>query len=422
MYQKGDRQSLENLCGIDPLVRIFCELTEYETTSDEHSRNVPSTVGQLRLGTALLGRINSMGIECEQDSLGIVTARVKASEGYEDCRRLCLLAHLDTSPDASGANVSPALVRNYQGGGIELANGLIIDENICPTLETHIGDDIIVTDGTTLLGADDKAGVAVLVRLLYELVSDPSFKHGPVTVVFSVDEEIGTSSSHIDLKKVDCDFGVTVDGSELGELDVATFNAEGASFSIKGRSVHTGSAYKALVNAVTVGCEFLSMLPSSERPETTRDKEGFYHAYSFKGSTGEAEFSMIIRDFSKEGLKARIAYLDSLVALFNQRLGYEAVSWSHHHQYSNFADVLKERPEILNLCRQAFTDAGVEIKESWVRGGTDGSNLSNAGLPCPNIFCGALNCHGPYECLPVNSLRKSYDIVKALVKRVAEKK
>lgn len=419
MYQKGSVKELENLCGVDQLVKIFCELITYDTASDEHSRSVPSSVGQLRLGAFIAARLSALDYDCRQDDKGVVTVKVPASEGCEKAKKLCLLAHLDTSPDASGANVKAALVRNYQGGGIELENGLVTDDKICPQLDSHIGEDIIVTDGTTLLGADDKAGVAVLIKLLHEIRVNPSLKHGPLTVIFSVDEEIGLSVSHLDVKKIDCDFGVTVDGCDKGELDVATFNAAGTVVNFKGRSIHTAVAYKKMVNAVGVASRFMNMLPPLEKPESTLAKEGFYHVYGLEGNVGQAQLRMILRDFSADGLEKRAKKVDDIARLLNDELGYECVSVEHRHQYSNMADVLKEHGEILDLCRKAYTGAGLTVNECWIRGGTDGSNLSCAGLPCPNIFMGGLCCHGVHECLPVQSLTASYDVICELTKLVA---
>ncbi|MBO6258962.1 MAG: peptidase T [Succinivibrio sp.] len=420
MYQKGSVKDLENLCGIDQLVKIFCELISYDTTADELSSTVPSTVGQLRLGAFIAARLSALDYDCRQDDKGVVTVKVPASEGYENSRKLCLLSHLDTSPDADGANIKAALVRNYRGEGIELENGQVTDESICPSLASHKGDDIIVTDGTTLLGADDKAGVAVLIKLLHDIRLNPSLVHGPLTVVFSVDEEIGLSVSHLDVSRIDCDFGVTIDGTDVGELDVATFNAAGAVVSFTGRSIHTAVAYKKMVNAIGVATRFMNMLPPLEKPEATLDKEGFYHVYGFEGNVGEATVRMLLRDFTTEGLKARTDKVLSIARMLNDELGYDCVCAQIRHQYSNMADVLKDRDEILKLCRKAYTNTGLAVKECWIRGGTDGSNLSCAGLPCPNIFTGGLCCHGVHECLPVQSLNASYNVVCELVKLVAK--
>ncbi len=420
MLQQGNTLDLENLCGNDRLVKIFCDLVSFDTKSDPLSKNVPSSVGQLRLGASLVSEIRTLGFECTQDKNGVVITKVPASSGYENAIRICLLAHLDTAPDASGKDVLPHLVKDYKGEGIELKNGLIIDDKLCKELKNHIGEDIIVTDGTTLLGADDKAGVAVLLNLLYKLKTT-DIPHGALTIVFTVDEEIGYSADYVDLDVVDCDYGVTIDGSECGEFDVETFNASLAKVEFTGISVHTAVAYKKLVNAVTLACEFNMMLPLNERPENTRDHEGFYHLHDINGSTEYAVAWINLRDFEKDGLKKREEVVLNCAKLINQKLGYDAVKVTIKEQYVNLMSYLQENRLILDLCKEAFADANVEVKEHSVRGGTDGSNLSARGLPTPNIFTGALNCHGPYECLPVQSLHKAYDIVECIVKRAANK-
>lgn len=415
MLQSASLDDLKNLCATDDLTDIFCKLVSFDTKSDPTSQTVPSTKGQLVLGAYLVEELKALGYEPQMDDLGVVTTKVKASEGYENCKRLCFLAHLDTAPDASGANVSPRLVKNFKEDGIKLDNGLVIDNDLCPNLKDCKGYDIIVTDGTTLLGADDKAGVAVMVELLKTLKKDPSIKHGPLCFAFSVDEEIGTSADHLSLEKIDCDYGITIDGSSEGELDVATFNASKAKVDFTGVSVHTAVAYKVLKNAVSLAAKFIELFPSSERPETTRDLEGFYHIHNIEGRTEAAHLDMIIRDFDLDGLKKREDFVRKCASFINDYVGYEACKVTITKQYRNLGAVLAESPEILDICRKSYKDANLNVIEKSIRGGTDGSNLSCRGLPCPNIFTGALNCHGPYECLPVQSLHKSYDVALALI-------
>lgn len=417
---KASARAMEDLCGIDPLVKIFCDLVSADTKSDPDSKTVPSTVGQLRLGAQISGILNGLGFSCVQEQNGVVMCQVPASAGLEDWPRLALIAHLDTAPDAPGDGVSPRLVRNYDGGVIELENGLATDSSICRELPSHKGDDIIVTDGRTLLGADDKAGVAVIMQILREIASDPSFRHPALCAVFSVDEEIGKSADLIDLGKVGCCYGVTVDGCEAGELDTATFNAEAALVEIKGRSVHTGIGYKALVNACELASRFMQMLPQDEKPENTMGQEGFFHVHEIRGDAALSRLKLIVRDFTEEGLSRCIGLLLRIADLMNAELGESRVKVTHFHQYSNMARPLEEHPEIVRMCLEAYRRAGIKPREISVRGGTDGSNLSNRGLPCPNIFTGALCCHGVHECLPVKSLHLSHDAVKALVGVAAE--
>lgn len=418
--QKGSIKALEDKAGLDPLLNIFLDLISYDTKADIKGNNVPSSIGQLRLGAYLLSRINALGFECSQTKSGVIITRVKASKGCENAKRLCLLAHLDTATDASGANIKASLVTNYEGNGIELENGLILDDKISEELNEHIGDDIVVTDGTTLLGADDKAGVAVLMRLLNELSVNQSIKHGPLTIIFSVDEEIGKSCDYLDVNEIACDFAATIDGTNLGELDVATFNAYGAEIVFKGITIHTSVAYKKMINSLTVAAEFINMLPKDEAPETTKGLEGFYHVNDMEGTVAQTKLLMILRDFDKDKLMKRVAFVKELCQKLNDKYGREVAVPYFVEQYKNMAEGLKGHEEILDLCRDAFKDAGVLVRENYVRGGTDGSNLSNRGLPCPNIFTGGLNCHGPYECLPVKALNKAYDVTLALVKRVSQ--
>lgn len=418
--QTGTSKDFDNLCGVDPLVKIFSDLIAFDTRADGSSKTVPSSVGQLRFGAYLSSTISELGYDSKQDEHGVITVKIPASDGCEKAKSLCLLAHMDTAPDCSGADVKPRLVRKYSGEGIKLDNGLTITSSFCPELSSHIGEDIIVTDGTTLLGADDKAGIACLLLLLRNLKTDSSLKHGPLKIIFSVDEEIGLSTRYLDVKDIACDYGITVDGTELGELDVATFNAYGAILNFHGTAVHTAVAYKNLVNAISLATEFISMLPRDEKPENTRGEEGFYHVHGIEGEVERAKLKMIIRDFTDEGMKKRLDFVKSAVEFLNNKYGQARVELDLKFQYSNMEEVLKQNQEILDICTKAFKDAGVKVVLNRVRGGTDGSNLSSQGLPTPNIFTGGLNCHGPYECLPVDAFNSSYRVVEALVKRMSK--
>lgn len=418
--QTGTSKDFDNLCGVDPLVKIFSDLIAFDTRADGSSKTVPSSVGQLRFGAYLSSTISELGYDSKQDEHGVITVKIPASDGCEKAKSLCLLAHMDTAPDCSGADVKPRLVRKYSGEGIKLDNGLTITSSFCPELSSHIGEDIIVTDGTTLLGADDKAGIACLLLLLRNLKTDSSLKHGPLKIIFSVDEEIGLSTRYLDVKDIACDYGITVDGTELGELDVATFNAYGAILNFHGTAVHTAVAYKNLVNAITLATEFISMLPRDEKPENTRGEEGFYHVHGIEGEVERAKLKMIIRDFTDGGMKKRLDFVKSAVEFLNNKYGQGRVELDLKFQYSNMEEVLKQNQEILDICTKAFKDAGVKVVLNRVRGGTDGSNLSSQGLPTPNIFTGGLNCHGPYECLPVDAFNSSYRVVEALVKRMSK--
>ncbi len=413
-------KDLEDVCGKDELVKVFIDLVTQGSDADPFSKNIPSSVGQLRLGAKITAALRNMGYEATQDEKGVVTCHVEASKGAESAPKLALLAHMDTAPDASGENVQPQMVQCFLGGTIALKSGLVIDECVTKELAHHIGDDIIVTSGDTLLGADDKAGVAVILQLLRKISLDPEFPHPRMCAVFTVDEELGYSADYVDLEKIKCDYGVTIDGGDVGEFATETFNAEAAHIYITGRSVHTGTAYKVMINACELASRFVSMLPPNEKPENTYGLEGFYHVHDMFAKTAEAEIRMILRDFTEDGLQKRVKHIDDMAAILNSELGYEAVKVEHIKQYKNMAQVLEQQPQIVDLCKKAFEIANVSMRKLSVRGGTDGSNLSNRGLPCPNIFTGALNCHGPLECLPIKSLHKAYDVIEALVECAAK--
>lgn len=416
--QTGSTQDLNNLAGVDRLVRIFLDLIAYDTRADHEARGVPSSIGQLRLGAFLLAQLNKISIPCRQTPEGVIICRIPASPGLEHARRLCLLAHLDTSPDFSGANVAAQLVRSYRGQAVTLRSGLVLSPELCPALAAHAGDDLIVTDGTTLLGADDKAGVAILVLLMQSIVHE-GLEHGPLTVVFSVDEELGRSCDYINVEELECDFAVTIDGMQLGQLDVANFNAMRCQVQVTGRSLHTAEAYKQLRNAAAIAADFVRALPPGELPETTCGREGFYHLQQLHGTVAAAEAELLLRDFEEQGLQRRVRHLQDMADFFNRRHGPGTVTLSFEEQYRNMHKVLRRHPQIVRLCRRAYARAGVEVAEHFVRGGTDGAQLSHRGLPCPNIFTGVLNPHGPYECLPVKAFNLAYRVTENLVREVA---
>lgn len=417
MSQLANKKDFENLCGVDSLVNIFADLISYDTKATLNTKNVPSSIGQLRLGAHILNLLSKLNLPCEQTKDGVIICTIPASKGFEQAKSLALFAHLDTAPDASGENVNAMLVKNYQGGNIELANGLVIDDKISPALKNHVNEDIIVTDGTTLLGADDKAGVSILLSIAQNLVTK-DLNHGKIVIVFSVDEEIGKSSDYIDVEKLGCDFGVTIDGTNVGDLDIATFNAMMCKVTVDGVSIHTGCAYKKMKNALNICCEFVQNLPVNELPQTTKDLDGFYHAYNMQGSVQSAFCDILLRDFKDDGLQKRVAYLTDLATFLNQKYDH-CIKLEFINQYKNMQLVLQEHPLIVDLCKKAYADANIDVHEQYIRGGTDGSNLSFKGLPCPNIFTGGLNCHGPYECLPVNAFHSAYQVVENLIKEVA---
>ena len=428
-------QALKELADRHRVLACFLDLIKMDTQADESVKAAPSSVGQLQLGAEIMQQLRQQAAALKQEiklwrtADGVVCLQLPATSGCESAAHLALLAHLDTAPDCSGAGVRAQLVKDYPGGPILLQSGLILDEAICPELYDHVGDDIIVTDGTTVLGADDKAGCAVLMELVQRAL-EGQFAHGPLSFVFTVDEEIGRSADLVPLVDLGADFGVTIDGCEAGELDVATFNASACEVTVKGLSIHTGSACGRLINAIKLAADFVSQLPADEAPETTQGREGFYHVCRLSGGVEQAVISLILRDFEQEGLAEREDFIRSLCERLNAKYAAKAAGSADgagaerfvpefHAQYRNLSAVLQAHPAVLELCRQAYASAGVPVREHYVRGGTDGSNLSYKGLPCPNIFTGALNCHGPYECLPVGSLLKSLQCTQALIELTA---
>ena len=401
----------------------FLKYISFDTQSDPQSSTTPSSMKQLELGKYLVEEMKKIGIEdAHLDQSGIVYGTIPANSDHG--KVIGFVAHMDTSPDASGQNVKPQIIRDYQGTTITLnqEKELYLDPHEFPELLNVIHHDLITTDGTTLLGADDKAGVAVLLSLAKACMSlDKPLEHGPLTLVFSVDEEIGLSVTHIDVPSLNADVGVTIDGSELGELDTQTFNAALATLTFEGLSVHTCCAKGKLVNALKVARDFLLELPQEEAPETTEGLEGFYHPYELQGGTAEATLKVLIRDFDEDNFKKRQDFILEKVSLVNQKWGREVCKAKIDFQYHNMKKYLDESKfEIVKWCEMAYEKAGVKVFKANVRGGTDGSNLSALGLPTPNIFTGALACHGPYECLPVKSFLKSRDCVFSLVEIISK--
>ncbi len=427
--QQAVTGALEKLGAQNELVKDFLELVSFDTRSDPKAGCVPSSPGQLRLGAFIHQKLTALGLSVKQEKNGVVTALIPASSGCENAPCLALFAHMDTAADFKGDNVNPALVVGYEGDGIELANGLKITDDICPELNNHVGEDIIVTDGTTLLGADDKAGVAVLLQLAKACTAEKALlRHGPLTLVFTVDEEIGLSAARIDIPSLKANVGVTVDGGEIGLIDEETFNAAKAVVTFTGVSVHTGYAKDKLVNALKLACEFIDQLPKHEAPETTAGGQGFYHPYDLAGSAAEAELKVLIRDFDKKEFQKRQDFIAKTAAKLNNKYGCEYVRVKIDFQYHNMKDYLQEsldksqgKLDILSWCQEAYNSASVAPVLNRVRGGTDGANLSARGLPCPNIFTGGLCAHGPYECLPVKSFLKSLECVFSLVNIIAGK-
>ena len=313
---------------------------------------------------------------------------------------------MDTSPDASGTDVKPSIVTHYDGNDIILSKGLVTSVEKFPELLTHKGEDLIVTDGTTLLGADDKAGIAEIVQAMAYLQKHPDIKHGKIRVGFNPDEEIGLGAHHFDVEKFDCEFAYTMDGSEVGEIEFENFNAASARITITGCSVHPGYAKNKMINAARIATELASMLPIEETPEHTEGYEGFFHLLNISGTVEKAQLSFIIRDHDREFFESRKAEMFDIVEAINDKYG-EVATLELKDQYYNMREKLEDKMYIIDIAKQAIAEAGMIPKIKAIRGGTDGAQLSFKGLPCPNIFAGGLNFHGPHEFCSVQSLEKA---------------
>lgn len=405
------------------IVERFLKYVSFDTQSAEDAGKTPSTDKQLRLAEYLKGELAEIGLtEVEMDGNGYVYATLPANTD-KAVPTIGFIAHMDTSPDCSGAGVKPRIVKAYDGGDIILdpQAGLVTSPTTFPELLDHVGEDIIVTDGHTLLGADDKAGIAEIVSAMEFLIAHPEIKHGRVRVGFNPDEEIGLGAHKFDVAKFGCEWGYTMDGGELGELEYENFNAASAKIEVKGISVHPGYAKGKMINAARVAAAFASMLPSAETPEHTTDYEGFFHLIGIEGNVEHATLTYIIRDHSREKFEARKKFIEQAVAWANARFGEGVVTASVHDQYYNMREKIEPVPHVVNLVVEAMKECGIPAKVRAIRGGTDGAQLSFMGLPCPNIFAGGLNFHGPHEFLPIPSLEKASQLVAKIVELTAKR-
>lgn len=385
----------------------FLKYVSFDTQSAEDTGKTPSTDKQMVFAEALRQELIDEGLEdVELDALGYLYATLPANTD-KSVPTIGFISHLDTSPDAPGKDIRPRIVHNYDGGDIILSEGIVSSPKQFPELLDHIGDDLIVTDGTTLLGADDKSGIAAIVEAMVYLKTHPEIEHGKIRIAFNPDEEIGMGAHHFDVKKFGCQFAYTIDGSECGEIEFENFNAAGAKIQIEGRSVHPGSAKGKMINAGRIATEIVQMLPQDETPETTEGYEGFYHLTAIEGSCTKAHLSMIIRDHSAEKFAERKQTISDIVAEINRRYGDGTATLTLNDQYYNMRQQVEPQMYIIDIARQAIEEAGMTPKIKAIRGGTDGAQLSFMGLPCPNLFAGGINFHGPYEFLPIQSMERA---------------
>jgi tripeptide aminopeptidase len=407
---------------MEKVVERFINYAKQYTTSDPKSKTYPSTDRQLVFMKKLVEELKEIGLsEVEMDKYGYVTATIPA-KGVSDCPVVGFISHVDTSPDFSGESVEPQIIENYDGCTIYLKNKVCIDPKQFPELLNYKGQDIITADGTTLLGADDKAGVAEIVTAAEQLLNSPDLKHGKIRIAFTPDEEIGKGTDFFDVKKFGADFAFTLDGGEIGELEYENFNAAAATIKVKGLSVHPGSAKNKMVNALLVAHKLIAMLPPTQRPEHTEKYEGFFHLLAMNGSVDEAELQYIIRDHDKTKFEEKKKLLVEVVKLINIEHGKEIVELEMADQYYNMREKVEPVKYIIDIAEKAMINAGVEPKIKAIRGGTDGARLSYEGLPCPNIFAGGHNFHGPFEFVPIPSMLKSVEVILNIAQAVGKVK
>ncbi len=393
------------------IVERFLNYTKFDTQSSEESETVPSTAKQLVFAEYLKKELEREGLsDVEMDDKGYIYATLK-SNTKKKVPTIGFISHYDTSPDCSGANVNAQIIKNYDGGDITLASGLVSSVQKFPELKAHVGEDLIVTDGTTLLGADDKAGIAEIMQAMCYLRDHPEIEHGDIRVGFNPDEEIGKGAHHFDVKRFGCEWAYTMDGGDLGGLEYENFNAAGAKITIHGISVHPGYAKGKMVNANTLAFELAQMLPATETPEHTEDYEGFYHLYSVNGSTEKATLNYIIRDHSFDKFEARKSFVESCVKAMNEKYGEGTVECAISDQYYNMKEKIDPNMHVIDIVLQAMQESGVAPKVEPIRGGTDGAQLSFKGLPCPNIFAGGLYFHGPHETVSIQVMEKAVDVI-----------
>ena len=398
----------------------FLNYTTFDTQSAEESQSVPSTLKQLVFARYLKEELEREGLqEVEMDDKGYIYATLP-SNIEADVPVIGFISHYDTSPDCSGADIKPRIVTDYDGQDIILSEGIVLSPSKFPELLGHVGEDLIVTDGHTLLGADDKAGIAEIVQAMVYLREHPEIKHGKIRVGFNPDEEIGMGAHYFDVEKFGCEWGYTMDGGDVGELEFENFNAASAKINIKGVSVHPGYAKGKMLNANALAAEFAEMLPATERPETTEGYEGFYHLIGMQTNTEQGRLSYIIRDHDRQKFEERKLFVQHCADKMNEKYGEGTVSAVINDQYYNMREKIEpDNMHVVDLVLKAMETAGVEPKVKPIRGGTDGAQLSFKGLPCPNIFAGGLNFHGPFEFVPVQSMQKAMEVVVKLCELTA---
>ena len=406
---------------MEKILDRFLRYVSIDTQSNEESESQPSTEKQWNLLRMLRDELQAMGVEATLDEYGYVMGSIPSNIDKK-VPAVGFIAHVDTAPDASGANVKPQIVEKYDGGDIDLKGvpGLALKPSEFPEMLHYVGQTLITTDGTTLLGADDKAGVAEIMDAVQYIVSHPEFKHGPLRIGFTPDEEIGRGVVKFDVPRFGADFAYTMDGGEIGELEFENFNAASAKIHIQGRNVHPGYAKGKMKNALLIGHELCGLLPVDQRPEYTEGYEGFFHLIAFNGSVEEADIAYIIRDHDREKFEAKKVLMGQVVDFVNAKYGAGTAVLVLKDQYYNMREQVEPHYFVVEKAVKAMEMAGVPVKIQPIRGGTDGANLSFKGLPCPNIFAGGLNFHGRLEFVPLQSMEAASKVILNIVKLYAE--
>ena len=398
------------------IVDRFLKYVSFCTTSDENTGLVPSTPGQMEFAKYLVEELKSIGLtDVSLDSNGYIMATLPATEDGHPV--IGFIAHMDTSPDASGKHVKPRIVEKYNGEDIELSEGIVLSKDKYPEILRYKDQNIIVTDGKTLLGADDKAGIAEIVTAMEYLIQHPELKHGKVRIGFTPDEEIGCGADHFNVKAFGADWAYTMDGGAVGELEFENFNAAACKISVHGVNVHPGSAYHKMVNSMRIAYQLAVMLPRWETPEHTQGYEGFYHLIGMNGTVEETTLSYIIRDHDRARFESRKRELEHLVRKVNREFGDGTVEIEMRDQYYNMREKIEPVMHIIDLAKEAMESVGVTPVVKPIRGGTDGARLSFEGLPCPNIFVGGENFHSRFEYLPIPSMEKAMQVIIKIIEK-----
>ncbi|MEZ9186425.1 peptidase T [Vibrio splendidus] len=405
---------------MEKLVERFLNYVTFDTKSDPSNQQCPSSPGQITFAEALKSELIALELtDVSLDENGYLMAKLPSNVDY-DVPAIGFVAHMDTAPDASGANVKPQLIKGYQGGTIELgASGECLNPSQYPDLDSLHGHDLITTDGTTLLGADNKAGIAEIISAIAYLKANPEIKHGDICIGFTPDEEIGRGANLFDVKKFGAEWAYTIDGGPVGELEFENFNATSADVICHGVNVHPGTAKGKMVNAMNIAAQFQLMMPAQDTPECTEGYEGFYHLKSAEMGVARSELGYIIRDFEREGVEARKAFMQQKVDELNERLEKGRVELVLTDSYFNMKEMVEPHQHIIELAKQAMIECYVEPMIKPIRGGTDGARLSFMGLPCPNIFTGGYNFHGIHEFITIQGMEQAVKVIVELSQRTA---